>query len=76
MILIGASLSEPYHVRSTVKFDALPYMAKILFKCKPTLHQVHRVLTNITSNTWSANHNMGIIYHSSANHNLLTTMYE
>ena len=51
--LIGASLSEPHHVRSTVKsvfllacllaclLEALPYMAKSLFKCKPTLHQVH-----------------------------------
>ena len=60
--VIGASLSEPHHVRSTVKsvfllacllsclLEALPYMAKNLFKCKPTLHQVHGMLTNITSN--------------------------
>ena len=52
---IGASLSEPHYVRSTVKsvfllaclFDTLPYMAKNLFKCKPTLHQVHGVLTTL-----------------------------
>ena len=49
MFVIGASLSEPHHVRSTVKsafllvslLEALPYMAKNLFKCKQTLHQVH-----------------------------------
>ena len=49
--IIGASLSEPHHVRSTVKsvfllaclLEALPYMAN-LFKCKQALHQVHVVL--------------------------------
>ena len=54
---------KPHHARSTVKsvfllaclLDALPYIA---VKCKPTLHQVHGVLTNITSNMWSANHSM------------------
>ena len=54
-ILIGASLSEPHHMRSTVKsvfllaclLEALPYMAKNLFKCKQTLHQVHGVLATL-----------------------------
>ena len=52
---IGASLSEPHHMRSTVKsvfllaclLEALPYMAKNLFKCKQTLHQVHGVLATL-----------------------------
>ena len=55
MYIIGASLSEPHHVRSTVKsvfllaclLEALPYMAKNLFKCKQTLHQVHVVLATL-----------------------------
>ena len=57
--IIGASLSEPHHMRSTVKsvfllacllaclLEALPYMAKNLFKCKQTLHQVHGVLATL-----------------------------
>ena len=75
-------------MRSTVKsvfllaclLEALPYMAKNLFKCKQTLHQVRGVLATLHQThgvltPLNVNHSMGI-YHSSVNHNLLTTMYE
>ena len=50
--IIGVSLSEPHHMRSTVKYVFMlaclirhPLYGWKPFKCKPTLYQTHEVLT-------------------------------